>query len=109
VPRPEIPRHPKQQRLLNLFDGMVTQACDREGLDRADYRFDRMQVREVTGWGDTQLKVHLKRLTELEYLLLHHDRDRRRHVYELLYQRPREGSKVLAGLIGVEVLGKRFW
>jgi hypothetical protein len=28
-------------------------------------------VREATGWGDTQLKIHLGRLTDLQYLLLH--------------------------------------
>ena len=28
-------------------------------------------VREHTRWGDTQLKLHLARLVELEYLLVH--------------------------------------
>ena len=28
-------------------------------------------LRALTGWGDTQLKVHLARLAELEYLLVH--------------------------------------
>jgi hypothetical protein len=34
-------------------------------------RFTRRQLREATGFGDTQLKVHLARLTDLELLSLH--------------------------------------
>jgi hypothetical protein len=101
---------PQTRRLLDLIDNMVTEACRRQGLDRTDFRFSRRQVREATGWGNTQLKVHLKRLEELEYLLIHRDRDSRRHVYELLYQKPaQEGGKVLAGLIDVEQLRQAQW
>jgi hypothetical protein len=39
----------------------------------------------VTAWGDTQLKVHLGRLTELEYLVVHRAGHSQRHVYELAY------------------------
>ena len=34
-------------------------------------RFTRRQVREATGSGDTQLKVHLARLVDLELVLAH--------------------------------------
>ena len=34
------------------------------------YRFTRRTVREYTQWGDTQLRQHLKRLEEMEYLLV---------------------------------------
>jgi DNA primase len=37
----------------------------RNSIGRAQYRFSRRQVRECTRWGDTQLKIHLARLTEL--------------------------------------------
>ncbi len=57
-----------------------------------------------------QAKVHLKRLEELEYLLVHRDRDSRRHFYELLYQKPaQDGTKVLAGLLDVEQLRQDQW
>ena len=65
----ELP--PQTKRLLTLIDEMVTAACQRLGVDRADYRFSRRDIREFTAWGHTQLKVHLKRLEELEYLLIH--------------------------------------
>jgi DNA primase len=101
---------PQTRRLLNLLESMVTDACRRQGLDRSDYRFTRRDVREYTHWGNTQLKVHLKRLEELEFLLVHRDRDSRRHFYELLYQPPTQaGGKVLAGLIDVEHLRQAEW
>ena len=62
---------------------MVREACEREGLERREYRFTRRQVRETTCWGDTQLKMHLARLVELEYLLIH--RKGQTFCYELAY------------------------
>jgi hypothetical protein len=99
----ELP--PQTRRLLCSLDGMVAEACRVHGIDRAAYRFTRRQVREFTGWGHTQLKVHLKRLEEMEYLLVHRQQGTRRFVYELLYEPPaQDGGKVLAGLIDVERL-----
>ena len=62
---------PQTQRLLKLIETMVDAACERDGVDRDDFRFTRRDVREFTAWGNTQLKVHLKRLEELEYLIVH--------------------------------------
>ena len=77
----DVPPHTR--RLLALLHEMVTSACAPRGIDRTAYRFTRKTVREATGWGDTQLKVHLQRLVELEYLLVHGGRGQ--HVYELVY------------------------
>ena len=99
----ELP--PQTRRLLNLVDEMVTAACKRLGIDRADYRFSRRDIREFTGWGHTQLKVHLKRLEELEYLLVHRGGRGQSFVYELLYEpSPDAQSRFLARLIDVEQL-----
>jgi hypothetical protein len=99
---------PQTQRLLHQIDSMVTTACQRLGQDRADYRFSRRDVREYTGWGNTQLKVHLRRLEELEYLLVHRGGRGQSFVYELLHGLPSEpGTKYLAGLIDVEQLRRR--
>src|SRR5262249_60845734 len=43
---------PQTRHLLDLLDGLVSRACEQEGLDRGNYRFSRRQVREVTGWDD---------------------------------------------------------
>lgn len=96
---------PQTQRLLKLIEQMVDAACERQGLDRTDYRFTRRDVREFTAWGNTQLKVHLKRLEELEYLLIHKGGRGQSFVYELLHGLPSEsGSKFLGGLIDVKQL-----
>jgi hypothetical protein len=97
------------RRLLGLVDDLVTDACERQGIERADYRFSRREVREITGWGHTQLKIHLKRLEELEYLLVHRGGRGQSFVYELLYEPPPDASKkFLARLIDVERLRRQF-
>ncbi len=99
----ELP--PQTRRLLTLIDDMVVAACERQGVDRADYRFSRRDVREFTGWGHTQLKIHLKRLEELEYLLVHRGVRGQSFVYELLYEPPPDaGKRFLARLLDVERL-----
>ncbi|HEX7771754.1 MAG TPA: hypothetical protein VF435_04990 [Pyrinomonadaceae bacterium] len=96
---------PQTRRLLMLIDEMVTKACERMVLERSDYRFSRRQVREFTGWGNTQLKLHLHRLEELEYLLLHRGGRGQSFVYELLYDgNGKDGSPFLCGLIEVDKL-----
>lgn len=96
---------PQTRTLLNIIDDMVTKACHKEGVDRADYRFSRRDVREHAGWGNTQLKVHLKRLEELEYLLVHRGGRGQSFVYELLYEaHADDGQRFLARLIDVDNL-----
>jgi DNA primase len=101
----ELP--PQTRRLLLAVDEMVTAECERQKMERSDYRFSRRDVREATGWGDTQLKIHLHRLEELEYLLIHRGGRGQSMVYELVFTRPKDGGKpVLGGLIDVDKLSK---
>jgi len=103
----ELP--PQTRRLLGLVDEMVTAACQRKGIDRADYRFSRRAIREFTNWGNTQLKVHLKRLQDLEYLLVHRGGRGQSFVYELLFEpSPNTQERFLARLIDVEQLRQRY-
>jgi DNA primase catalytic core len=102
----ELP--PQTRRLLLAVDEMVTAECERQKMERSDYRFSRRDVREAIGWGDTQLKIHLHRLEELEYLLIHRGGRGQSIVYELVFTRPADGGKpVLGGLIDVEKLRKK--
>jgi hypothetical protein len=91
---------PQTRNLLGLLDAFVTERCRVQGVDRADFRFGRRQVREATGWGDTQLKIHLKRLADLEYLAVHRDREAKRHLYELLYTTD-DSDRALPSLLDV--------
>ena len=100
----ELP--PQTRRLLLLVDAMVTAECKRQQIERSEYRFSRRDVRAVTGWGDTQLRLHLGRLEELEYLLAHRGGRGQSFVYELAFAIEGDGCKpVMAGLIDVEKLG----
>jgi DNA primase catalytic core len=99
----ELP--PQTRRLLLLIDEMVSAECERQNIERMDFRFSRRDVRQYTGWGNTQLKTHLRRLEELEYLLVHHGGRGQSFVYELLFERQSDSGKpMLPGLIEIEKL-----
>jgi len=99
----ELP--PQTRRLLLLTDEMVSAECARQKIERTDFRFSRKDVRRFTEWGDTQLRVHLRRLEELEYLLVHQGGRGQSFVYELVFERQGDSAKpVLAGLIEIEKL-----
>lgn len=84
---------------------MVSAECQRQKIECADFHFSRKEVRTFTQWGDTQLRVHLRRLEELEYLLVHHGRRGQSFVYELVFERRDDSGKpVLPGLIEIEKL-----
>jgi DNA primase len=100
----ELP--PQTRRLLLLVDAMVAAECKRQRIERTDYRFSRRDVRAVTGWGDTQLRLHLGRLEELEYLLAHRGGRGQSFVYELAFAVKGDGGgPVMPGLIDIEKLG----
>ncbi len=96
---------PQTRTLLGLLTNMVRGQCEQASLKQSDYRFTRREVREHTGWGLTQLKVHLKRLEELEYLLPHLGGRGRAYVYELAYNSEgADGESFMMGLIDVDNL-----
>ena len=94
----ELP--PQTRRLLLLADDLVERRGAEQGIARSDVRFSRRDLREATGWGDTQLKVHLGRLVELEQLLVHRGTRGHTVVYELAWDgRGRDGVATLSGLL----------
>ena len=99
----ELP--PQTKRLLLLTDEMVSAECARQKMEREDFRFSRKDVRRFTKWSDSQLKRHLHRLEELEYLLVHHGGRGQTFAYELVFERQDDSGKpMLPGLIDVEKL-----
>jgi len=97
----ELP--PQTRRLLGLVDELVTEGTKQQGVDRSDFRFSRRLVRERTGWGDTQLRVHLGRLLELELLVMHRGRQGQSYLYELVAS-PSADGVFLPGLVDAEQL-----
>jgi hypothetical protein len=61
---------PQARKLLALITEMVKAECERRDVEPSAYRFTRRTVREYTKWGDTQLRQHLRRLEEMEYLIV---------------------------------------
>jgi hypothetical protein len=100
----ELP--PQTRRLLLLVDAHVTAECQRLSMERKDFRFSRREVRDATGWGNTQLKIHLGRLEDLEYLAVHRGTRGQGFVYELAYDgKGKDGMPFLSGLIKLGSLG----
>ncbi|MFZ0772375.1 MAG: CHC2 zinc finger domain-containing protein [Candidatus Sulfotelmatobacter sp.] len=101
----ELP--PQTRRLLVLVDEMVRRDCEQKKIERQDFRFSRKDVRVFTRWSDSQLKRHLHRLEELEYLIVHQGGRGQSMVYELVFE-PHEDSArpVLPGLIEIEKLSR---
>jgi len=94
----ELP--PQTRRLLLLLDEMAPV------VDRSDFRFSRKEVRLFTGWGDTQLRVHLRRLEDLEFLVAHRGGRGQSFVYELVFVRGElDAQPVMAGLYDGEFAG----
>ena len=99
---------PQTRRLLQLIDPFVTGECQRQDIPRADVRFSRRTLREALAWGDTQLKVHLARLAELEYLVVHRTKTNG-FEYELVYDNVAEGGNVrFPGLADIDALAQAY-
>lgn len=91
---------PQTRKLLTLLYAWVDAECERQNLEQSDFQFTRRQAREAVGWGDSQMKIHLDRLMELEFLLAHRGRQGQTYTYELLYRgEDAEGRAKLLGLI----------
>lgn len=98
----ELP--PQTRRLLKLIDGHVATEAERQAIRRADVRFTRRALREAIAWGDTQLRLHLDRLVDLEYVLAHREGAGGKFVYELAYEVADDARAQVAGLIEIAAL-----
>jgi DNA primase catalytic core len=99
----ELP--PQTRRLLQMIRQMVSERCTLRRCKPSDIRFSRKELREYTGTGDTQLRLHLDRLTALEYLLAHRGCQGQSFIYELLFDGSAdEAQPHLSGLIDMAAL-----
>ena len=99
---------PQTRRLLGLIQEMQRERAKKtKGRDGGHWR--RRDLRAVTGWSDTALKVHLGRLVELEYVLASRDPEHLNgQLYETLFDGDVSAAKPhLSGLIDVEALRKQ--
>jgi hypothetical protein len=100
----ELP--PQTRRFLDQLDAWVTSECSAQRGSRADFRFLAREAREVLGLGATQVKLHLHRLVDLEYVLVHRAPRGQGVSYELVYASSDRtpDALVFSGLRSVETL-----
>ena len=94
----ELPPHTR--RLLGVIEQMVKEECERLQIESSEYRFTRRSVRQYSKWGDTQLRVHLRRLEEMEYLRVRYGGPGQTFVYQLRSEEE-ESNRNHAGSRGV--------
>ncbi|MDC9607197.1 CHC2 zinc finger domain-containing protein [Xenorhabdus griffiniae] len=88
---------PQTRKLLLLIQDWVRETAGQQAVRVDELHFTRRDIRAALHWGDTQLKVHLARLLEMEYLLLH--RRGLTYEYTLLWDGEDTGQPHLCGLL----------
>jgi DNA primase catalytic core len=93
----ELP--PQTRTLLKLVHKMVKKRIEEEAMKQCDYLFSRREIREYCKWTDPQVKKHISRLQDMEYLLVHRGGRGQSFVYELLYNNEgQDGQNFVLGL-----------
>ena len=96
---------PQTRRLLLQMHDLIRGECVAQQLEQSEYRFTRRYLRERLRWGATQLRIHLDRLADMEYIVAHSSGRGKVTTYELLFDgRGREGELTLCGLIDPSTL-----
>lgn len=99
----ELP--PQTRRVLTLIAALVDARMRAQSIPRAAVRFTRRELRAIAGIIDTALRLHVERLVELEYLLVHRGANGQRFVYELLFDGDVATDALqLIGLLDVKTL-----
>ncbi len=90
---------PQTRNLLLRLHEFVQTMVQQTNVRASEVRFTRRDVRESIAWSDFQVRTHLTKLVDLEYVLAHRGKNGQRYVYELLYSgEGREGEPFLMGL-----------
>ena len=111
----ELP--PQTRRLLDYVRALVRSRCandstHKDGVSAAGAGtspcFTRRELHEACGWSFTQLRVHLERLIEQEYLAVRCGRMGSQFVYELLIDANANPQAAHIALIDVETLRRKM-
>jgi DNA primase len=98
---------PQTRLFLELIHKVVSAICKERKLEQCDCRFSRAVIRQASGWSYPQVRRHLDRLVEMEYVLVHRGRRGQSFVYELLWNgEGKDGNPFVMGLIDTEKLSK---
>ena len=98
----ELP--PQTRLLLGTIKELVRTRCDKEEVEPRLALFGRKDLRERNGWSYSQVKRHLDRLQELEYVAPRHGRMGLAMSYELLVDANESDAPGHIGLIDASKL-----
>jgi len=79
---------------------------EKQSLEQNLTLFSRRELREFTGWSQMQIRRHLERLIELEYITIRGGRNGIAMKHELLVDAQEEKEGYTVGLIDVKKLKK---
>ena len=101
----ELP--PQTRRLLESIKVYVAKQCKAKQIDQDRFFFSRRDIREQTGSSETQVRAHLQRLEDLEYVVRRHGRQGVGCLYELLIDYHESPGVAHVGLIDTGKLPKK--
>jgi post-segregation antitoxin (ccd killing protein) len=100
----ELP--PQTRRVLGHMQQFVATQAHQQAIERVAVRFTRRALRDALGLSEKQLRVHVDRLVELDYVIAHHGRNGQRFVYELAFDGDVGNDAPQAiGLVAIDGLG----
>ena len=100
----ELP--PQPRRLLEVVKSAVKVRCKEQHIEQAQVLFSRRDLQKQSGWSYSQVKRHLFRLQELEYIAPRFGRMGSMLKYELLIDADEPAETSHIGLLDVEKLRK---
>jgi DNA primase catalytic core len=101
----ELP--PQTRRLYEAIKEIVRERCTSGAVEQRHTFFSRRDLRERLGWSVTQIRIHLERLRELEYIAARFGRPGSAFQYELLTDCREVARADHIGLLDIEKLRLR--
>ncbi|MCF6312419.1 MAG: CHC2 zinc finger domain-containing protein [Verrucomicrobiales bacterium] len=101
----ELP--PQSRRLLASIKSLVRAKMKELKIEQDLCHFSRRELRDFTNWSQTQIRRHLERLNDFEYIALRGGRNGVAIKYELLVDVDEESEGWKVGLINVEKLRRK--
>jgi DNA primase catalytic core len=101
----ELP--PQTRRLLESIKKLVRGKMETESIEQRLTLFSRRELREFTGWSEFQVRTHLERLEQMEYVSRRGGKQGSRCFHELLVDASEAAKVWQVGLIDVEKLRKK--
>ena len=101
----ELP--PQTRRLLESIKSLVREKMVAEKLEQKYSLFSRRELRDFTGWSETQTRLHLERLEGMEYIYRRTGKQGSLCKYELLIAASEKAPTWQVGLLDVAELRKK--